>query len=85
MCRKPAGCEIEDVASDFQLNQFVSRYVMARKIYEHNKIADMLIRELESLGLNDDNDLLLRMEAIFIESRCKPKEPEIQQTTWKKR
>lgn len=84
MCQLPVGCEGEDVLADPALQSFLSRYRIARKIYDVNKIPELLIRELERMGMTDDPEMFRDLEIIYLEGSAKQRERESFRKQFKK-
>jgi hypothetical protein len=77
MCKKACGCPVdnlpgfEGIASDLELNQFLTKFQQARGLFEMNNVESLLIRAYEELDLIDDPDLLFNLEKYFREGMNK--------------
>lgn len=75
MCKKPSGCLVgEDLASDWEVNEFITNYCRIKTLYEINKIPDILLGGLEKLGISDDYETLIDLDNFwgrFREQRSK--------------
>jgi hypothetical protein len=60
-----------DLAADPAVNEFLSRYRFARKLYEINEIEFILERTLHDLGLYDELSFLTELEVLFAEEQQK--------------
>ena len=71
----PHGCEMgEDIATDQGLLDFVDEYL--RGVYLRNLTSspEIYLETIERLGIRDDTELLLALEAIVKEAGEKAKE-----------
>lgn len=75
MCKKPSGCLVgEDLASDWEVNEFITSYCRIKTLFEINKIPDILLRGLEAMGIEDDIETLIELDLFwgrFREQRSK--------------
>ena len=62
-------CDIEEIASDLQVNQLVDRFRLARAIYQANEVETLYIEQLREIGLLDEPELLLELEVVYQEQR----------------
>jgi hypothetical protein len=64
-CLELTGCEIEELATDITLNQFIETFIKAKALY--NLTEDPKVQQpiFEQLGLYHETDLHLALEAIY--------------------
>lgn len=85
MCRRPSQvCPIEDLASDFALNQYIQKFIEARNLYELNGVDCLLRDAYEELGLLQDRDLLLSLELSFRLGMNKKSKEQEKENKWNK-
>jgi len=84
-CRRPSGCPVEDLATDIDLNEAVSKFVNAKMLYEYNGIPEIARQVYEELGLLEDLDALLNMESSFRLYQINATKKEQEKNKWKTR
>lgn len=64
-CFRPEGCEIEELASDIEVNKACERFIKAKHLFrltQDSKTQEVVFRDL---GLYEDPDLHMELETIY--------------------
>lgn len=69
LCEQDRGCPIEDLATDTEVNEFCERFNNAKLLYSASELPEAQVDEYRALGLFEDRELWLSMEAIYSEWR----------------
>jgi hypothetical protein len=66
-CLEPEGCPIEDLATDPALTEYVQQFLTAKSLYRLTEDATTQRATFERLGLYEQPEFHLRLEAIYAE------------------
>jgi hypothetical protein len=77
LCKKSAGCKIQDIAQDREINRIVRVYMRARNLLEYPHLMEVGHEILKAEGLRDAS-LLMMLENVVQEYRKQRREEERQ-------
>lgn len=71
-CKTSRGCPIgEDLAADPDIELFLREFFTAKSLYTHNEISSLLERQYSDLGLLDEPQFLMKLEALWPKLQAK--------------